>query len=54
MKNLISIMEDKSANEHEKSIPPIPVSFIVEPLIKLLQEAEGDTYIYNTCDFDFI
>ena len=26
---------------------------IVDPLIKLLQESEGETYIYNTIDFDF-
>jgi hypothetical protein len=44
MKNLMRVMED---------IPAIPVAFIVEPLVKLLQEAEGDTYIYNTIDFDF-
>ena len=44
MKNLIQVVED---------IPAIPVAFIVDPLVKLLQEAEGDTYIYNTIDFDF-
>ena len=44
MKNLIYAIGE---------IPAIPVVFIVDPLVKLLQEAEGDTYIYNNYDFDF-
>jgi hypothetical protein len=44
IKNLIQTIDD---------IPAIPVAFVVDPLIKLLQEAEGDTYIYNSIDFDF-
>lgn len=57
IKNLIGLMKDKKSQEsedsQEKPIPPIPVSIIIEPMIKILQEAEGDTYIYNTIDFDF-
>lgn len=44
MKNLIKVFED---------IPAIPVGIVVDPLVKLIQESEGDTYIYNTIDFDF-
>mgnify|MGYP006279430489 CR=1 FL=1 len=45
MKNMISMFEN---------IPTIPVGFVVDPLVKLLQESEGDTYFYNTIDFDFL
>jgi hypothetical protein len=44
MKNIGQIIAD---------IPAIPVGLIVDPLIKLLQDSEGETYIYNTIDFDF-
>ncbi len=33
--------------------PKMPVSFVVEPIVKQLQLSEGDTYIYNTIDFEF-
>ena len=44
MKNLIKIFE---------TIPSIPVSFVVDPLVKCIQEGDGTTYFYNTIDFDF-
>lgn len=44
MKNLIKIFE---------TIPSIPVAFVVDPLIKCIQEGDGTTYFYNTIDFDF-
>lgn len=44
MKNLISTIAE---------VPQIPVSFIADPLVKLLQESEGDQYVYDTIDFDF-
>ena len=44
MKNLIKIFE---------TIPSIPVGFIVDPLVKWIQEGDGATYFYNTIDFDF-
>ena len=34
--------------------PNMPVSFVVEPIVKQLQISEGDTYIYNTIDFEFL
>jgi len=33
--------------------PSIPVSFVIEPLIKQLQMSENDTYVYGCIDFDF-
>ena len=44
MVNLINVFQREDT---------IPVGFIVEPLVKQLQIAAGDTYIYNTIDFEF-
>jgi len=44
MKNLIEIFD---------SIPTIPVGFVLDPLIQYLQSSDGDSYQYNTIDFDF-
>lgn len=34
-------------------MPTIPVGFVIEPLLKQLQLGEGETFIYNSFDFDF-
>lgn len=33
--------------------PKIPISIVLEPLVKQLQIGENDTYIYNSQDFSF-
>jgi len=32
----------------------IPVTILIEPLLKTMQSAENQSYIYNVFDFDFL